>query len=58
MARSQQIKIAADLLQTASQLASDSKIGVNRTMQDQCHTTAFFQPDSSLKLVGCILNFV
>ena len=34
MARSHQIKIATDYLQTGSRLASDSKIGVNGTMHN------------------------
>ena len=40
-ARSHQIKIVANWLQTGSWLASDEKIGVNGTVQDQCNPTAF-----------------
>ena len=43
-----QIKIATDRLQTSVRLASDPKIGVNGTMQDQCNPTALFP---SLKVV-------
>ena len=41
-ARSHQFKIATDWLQTGFRLASDRKIGVNGTIQNQCNPTAFF----------------
>ena len=52
MARSHQIKIATDWLQTSFWLASDSKIGVNGAMLYQCNPTAFYQSEASLKRVG------
>ena len=51
-ARSHQIKIATDLLQTGFRLASDSSIGVNGTMLYQCNPTAFCQSEASMKPVG------
>ena len=51
-ARSHQIKIATDWLQTGFRLVSDSKIGVNETMLHQCNPTAFDQSEASLERVG------
>ena len=51
-ARSHQIKITTDWLQTSFRLAPDCKIGVNGTMLYQCNPTAFYQSEVSLKPVG------
>ena len=51
MLHSHQIKIATDWLQTGIWLASDTKIGVNRTMLYQCNPTALYQSEASLKPV-------
>ena len=63
-ARLHLIKIATDWLQTGSQLASDSKIGVNGTMLHQCNPAGFpslklvcSQLEASLKSVGWKFNF-
>ena len=57
MARSHQIKIATNWLQTGFRLVSDSKIGVNGTMLHQCNPIVFYQSEASPKPVGCKINF-
>ena len=48
-ARSHQIKIATDWLQTGFRLASDSIIGVNGAILYQCNPIAFYQSEASWK---------
>ena len=48
-ARSHQIKIATDWLQTGFQLAFDWKNDVNGTIQNQCYPIAFFESEASQK---------
>ena len=47
MLHSHQIKIATDFLQTGIWLASDTKIGVDRTMLYQGNPTALYQSEAS-----------